>query len=496
MHFISFVQSLKQNQNKVFFCFYLYSMWFFFQFVVSLKKIGALTSKVFAFKARPWETDLVKSIDISDNLGCLVSVETKDAKILRVLPRYSHHLQLDWCGDKARFIHETNDKHRLAISSTLNQKGRYQALKSLLHQKKVATALLASYFHLDYVLGRQLDNSTIYKAKRSARLLGADCLSEFSNNLLQSFAFSYASTAKIKDLDLFDSIFFLGVNPRWETTIANLLVRFRYLSGDFKVKSIGNSVDLTYRSENFGSKFSFLHIISIGKASTNQFLTEKALFAFGDSLSQRADAASIQKYGSISHHLKVIKSIYLSTGVNIVGLSHLGFHKWKEKNATYFVGAEDSRSFDLVKNQNHVCETSFVHKSIKKASYLQPLQTYLEKNVNYMRYDGVVQTAYKAFNLGVDALQSIRKVSTSMKAKTSFSAFKYAKKAKYFLNIHTCDVFQALCAKEKALKTRLTCVKSFYGNLYQSSSFLNTSPTLLQLTKLQKKLHWPFIQVF
>jgi hypothetical protein len=464
--------------------------------VVSLKKIGALTSKVFAFKARPWETDLVKSIDISDNLGCLVSVETKDAQILRVLPRYAHHLMLDWCSDKARFIHETNDKHRLAISSASNKKGQFQPLKSLLDQKKVATALLASFPRLDYVLGRILDNSTIYNAKHSARLLGADCLSEFSNHLPQSFAFFYASTAKLKDLEFFESIFFLGLNPRWETTIANLLVRFRLLSGNFKVKSIGNSVDLTYLSKNFGSNFSFLHNISIGKASTNQNLTNKALFAFGDSLSQRIDAVSMQKYGFKMHHLISIKSIYLSTGVNAVGLSHLGSHEWKEKNATYFVGAEDSKSFDLVKNQSHVCETSFVHKSIKKAFYLQPLQTYLEKNVNYMRYDGVVQTAYKVFNFGVDALQSIRKVSTTRKGKTFFSDFKYAKKAKYFFHIHNCDVFQVLCAKEKVLKTRLTCVKSFYGNLYQSSSFLNTSPTLLQLTKLQKKLHWSFLQNF
>lgn len=461
--------------------------------MIPFKKIGALTSKVYAFKARPWETSLIKSIDICDSLGSPVSVETKGAKILRVLPRYNRHLQIEWCSDKARYIHETNDKHRLANPSALNKKGRFQPLNSLVQQKKISMALLASFSQLDVVVGRYLDNNTLYNAKLSARVLGGDCLSEFPNKLSKTFAFSYASVQKLSDLESFKSILLLGVNPRWETTIANLLLRFRFLNGNFHVNSVGNPVDLTYPAENYGSSFQLLHNISIGKHTQNQNLDKNTLYAYGDSLSQRHDAISLHQYGAISNHIGKYKSLFLSCGANAVGLAHLAIGEWKHKNSTYFVGADNAKSLNLVENQDYLCETPFVHKSIKKAFYLQPMQTYLEKNAHYIRYDGVVQTAHKALNFGVTALKPILGTSTSIKQKSFFSSLKKPKKNKYFLNIHTCGIFQILCAKDKHLKIKLTCMKSFYGNMYNSFSFLKTSPTLLQLAKLQNKMYWHFI---
>lgn len=461
--------------------------------MILLKKIGALTSKVYAFKARPWETSLIKSIDICDSLGSPVSVETKGAKILRVLPRYNRHLQIEWCSDKARYIHETNDKHRLASPSALNKKGRFQKLNSLAQQKKISIALLASFNQLDVVVGRHLDNNTLYNAKLSTRLLGGDCLSEFSNKLSKTFAFSYASAKKLSDLESFKSILLLGLNPRWETTIANLLLRFRFLNGNFKVISVGNPVDLTYPSENYGSNSELLYNISIGKHTQNQNLDQNALYACGDSISQRTDAISLHMYGAISHHSGKYKSLFLSCGANAIGIAHLAIGEWKHKNSTYFIGADNAKSLKLVENKDFLCETPFVHKSIKKAFYLQPIQTYLEKNAHYIRYDGVVQVAHKALNFGVTALKPILGISTSIKQKSFFSSLQKVKKNKYFLNIHTCDVFQVLCKKDRRLKTKLTCVKSFYGNMYNSSSFIKTSPTLLQLAKLQNKMYWHFI---
>lgn len=461
--------------------------------MILIKKIGALTSKVYAFKARPWETSLVKSIDICDNLGFPLSVESKNSNILRVLPRYSKHFQLEWCSDKSRYIHEANNKHRLAYPSALNHKGRFQQLKSQNHQKQIAKAFLASSSDLSLVLGRTQNNENLYKAKVYGRKLGADICSEFVNKLDNSFAFFYSSTQKLNDLDHLTSVFFLGINPRWESTIANLLFRFRFLNGNFQSSCFGNGVDLTFGVNNFGSNISVLSSLSLGKHGISQKQSPKSLLIYGDTLAQRKDAMSLRKFGILVHTLSFCKSLFLSCGANLVGSAHLGLNHWKHTKFTYFVGAEEAKSLNLVQNSNYFCETPFVHKSIKKALFLQPIQTYLEKNASYIRYDGVMQTAYKALNFGVAALKPISDISAPLAFNGFFSFLKKVNKNKYFLNIHTCDIFQALNINKKLLKIQKSCLKSVYGNPYITSSFIKSSPTLLNLAKLQQKLHWSFL---
>lgn len=57
--------------------------------MVNLNKIGALTSKPYAFNARPWELKNVNTIDIFDSFGSSIRLDFRDKEILRVLPRKS-----------------------------------------------------------------------------------------------------------------------------------------------------------------------------------------------------------------------------------------------------------------------------------------------------------------------------------------------------------------------------------------------------------------------
>ena len=71
--------------------------------VIDLCPVGALTSKPYAFMARPWELRSTESIDISDAVGSNIRIDSRGTEILRILPRFNESVNEEWISDKARF---------------------------------------------------------------------------------------------------------------------------------------------------------------------------------------------------------------------------------------------------------------------------------------------------------------------------------------------------------------------------------------------------------
>src|SRR6187401_1031776 len=70
--------------------------------VVDLCPVGALTSKPYAFNARPWELRKTESVDVMDAQGCNIRVDTRGPQVMRVLPRLNEEVNEEWISDKAR----------------------------------------------------------------------------------------------------------------------------------------------------------------------------------------------------------------------------------------------------------------------------------------------------------------------------------------------------------------------------------------------------------
>ena len=64
--------------------------------------MGALTSRPYAFNARPWELKKTESIDVMDALGSNIRVDAKGAEVMRVLPRLNEAVNEEWISDKTR----------------------------------------------------------------------------------------------------------------------------------------------------------------------------------------------------------------------------------------------------------------------------------------------------------------------------------------------------------------------------------------------------------
>src|SRR5215468_4973409 len=81
--------------------------------VIDLCPVGALTSKPYAFQARPWELTKTDSIDVMDAVGSAIRVDARGREVMRILPRVNEQVNEEWISDKTRFIWDGLRSQRL-----------------------------------------------------------------------------------------------------------------------------------------------------------------------------------------------------------------------------------------------------------------------------------------------------------------------------------------------------------------------------------------------
>jgi NADH-quinone oxidoreductase subunit G len=81
--------------------------------LIDICPVGALTSKPYAFVARPWELAKTDSVDVLDALGTPIRIDARGPEVLRILPRVDDSLNAEWLGDKARFSFDGLRRRRL-----------------------------------------------------------------------------------------------------------------------------------------------------------------------------------------------------------------------------------------------------------------------------------------------------------------------------------------------------------------------------------------------
>jgi NADH-quinone oxidoreductase subunit G len=83
--------------------------------VIDLCPVGALTSKPFRYTARTWELTRKSTVSPHCGLGSNLTVQVKQNRVMRVLPRENEAINECWLSDKDRFSYEgLNSEQRLA----------------------------------------------------------------------------------------------------------------------------------------------------------------------------------------------------------------------------------------------------------------------------------------------------------------------------------------------------------------------------------------------
>ncbi|UWP94298.1 NADH-quinone oxidoreductase subunit NuoG [Aliiroseovarius crassostreae] len=218
--------------------------------IIDLCPVGALTSKPYAFTARPWELTKTETIDVMDALGSNIRVDTKGREVKRILPRNHDGVNEEWISDKTRFIWDGLRRQRLDTpyireNGKLRKAGWGEALTAAaeaMKGKKVAG-----------LIGDLANVEMAFSLKTLIEGLGGKVECRVDNARLPTDNRSgYVGTASIEDIDNAKFIQLIGTNPRVEAPVLNARIRKAWLKGA-NVGLVGDAVDLTYEYAHVGN---------------------------------------------------------------------------------------------------------------------------------------------------------------------------------------------------------------------------------------------------
>ena len=255
--------------------------------VIDLCPVGALTSKPYAFEARPWELKKTESVDVMDAVGSNIRVDTYNWEVKRILPRLNNDINEEWISDKTRYSCDGLLKQRLDVPyikiNKKLQKSTWDEAISLLVEKINSTNPDEIGGHIGDMVN--LENALSFKKLFS--VLKSENLEfrEKSFYINSSEKSNYIFNSSIKGIEESDFILLIGTNPRHEATMLNARIRKVFVQKQIPIFSIGDPGDLTYEYTKVSNKTDEIKKIlnKEGDLSKKLFSSKKPLIIIGES---------------------------------------------------------------------------------------------------------------------------------------------------------------------------------------------------------------------
>ena len=255
--------------------------------VIDLCPVGALTSKPYAFEARPWELKKTESVDVMDAVGSNIRVDTYNWEVKRILPRLNNDINEEWISDKTRYSCDGLLKQRLDVPyikiNKKLQKSTWDEAISLLVDKINSTNPDEIGGHIGDMVN--LENALSFKKLFS--VLKSENLEfrEKSFYINSSEKSNYIFNSSIKGIEESDFILLIGTNPRHEATMLNARIRKVFVQKQIPIFSIGDPGDLTYEYTKVSNKTDEIKKIlnKEGDLAKKLFSSKKPLIIIGES---------------------------------------------------------------------------------------------------------------------------------------------------------------------------------------------------------------------
>ena len=384
--------------------------------VIDLCPVGALTSKPYAFKSRPWELTKTETYDVFDGIGSSIRIDTRGKKVLRALPRINEEINEEWISDKSRFAIDGLSRQRLdSVYTKLNgklQKSNWDSAFSLIHDQIIKRGKQNSVF----LSGKFTDAETLFSAKKFSESLKSfyyDCRfdnAQFIENSNESFKFN----STIQEIENSDAILLIGTNPRWEAAVLNARIRKTFLENNCQIGVIGPKVNQTYRYNHLSDSLNYLNELSDGNTDFNKVLNnaKNPLIIIGTSAINTADGKKIlETSAALAKKIQKNKDInplnILYQDISRVGALELNFYnKYFDNNynlqlkkhidtnkPVVFLMGLDEVDLSILKNAYVVYLGHHGDQSASVADVILPTPAYTEKTSTYMNIEGrVIQT--------------------------------------------------------------------------------------------------------
>ena len=386
--------------------------------VIDLCPVGALTSKPYSFKSRPWELTKTETFDVFDGIGSSIRVDTRGKQVLRVLPRINEETNEEWISDKTRFAidglsRQRLDKVYIRENDKLNVSDWDTALNQIKNEinkrGKDKTITLS---------GKFTDAETIIASKLFSEGLGSDLYDcRFDNaQIIHGENESYKFNSSIQEVENADAILLVGSNPRWEASVLNARIRKAFIDNNCKVGLIGPALDLNYAYDKISESLDELNDIMDNKSKFSEVLfnAKNPIIIVGTSAINTSEGCSVLKTcAEIAKKLPNFSESFnplniLNQDISRVGSLELGFvnkifdedleKKLKEeialnKPVVFLLGFDEINPRSL--------EGSFVvycghHGDVnaQHANIILPTPAYTEKSSTFMNIEGrTIQTS-------------------------------------------------------------------------------------------------------
>src|SRR5207302_8300497 len=217
--------------------------------IIDLCPVGALTSKPYAFQARPWELIKTESIDVMDAVGSNIRVDTRGREVLRILPRLHEDINEEWISDKTRHVVDGLRTQRLD-QPYIREHGRLQPAPWRTAFEAIAAKMTSvPAGRIGAIVGDLAAVEEIFALKDLLTRLGVsnmDCRQDGAAIDPKWGRASYLFNATIAGIDQADALLLVGSNPRREAAVLNARIRKRWRAGAFPIGLIGERADLTY----------------------------------------------------------------------------------------------------------------------------------------------------------------------------------------------------------------------------------------------------------
>ena len=398
--------------------------------VIDLCPVGALTSKPYAFEARPWELKKTESIDVLDAVGSNIRVDTYGWEVKRILPRLNNDINEEWISDKTRYSCDGLLKQRLDTPYIKKNnkliKSTWKEAVDLISEKvkNINPNQIAGHIGDTVSLEDSLAFKKLFQSMKSKNL-------EFREKKIYvnpNDKINYIFNSSIQGIEEADLILLVGCNPRHEATIVNARIRKAYKKNNINIYSLGNPGDLTYEYQIIGESLKDLKNIINGENELHRKIlsVKKPLIIIGES------ALELKGGKYIFEELKsfLFKNNFISedwNALNIliqnaatVGSIDLKLMCYDENNNFIFFDSLEKNDFKLLyllssdnlkinkKDEFIIYQGSHGDRGAEIADVILPSAAYTEQEGLYCNLEGRVQDCRKASYPPGDAMENYK----------------------------------------------------------------------------------------
>ena len=483
--------------------------------VIDLCPVGALTSKPYAFSARPWELKKTESIDVLDAVGSNIRVDTYGWEVKRILPRLNEDINEEWISDKTRYSCDGLLKQRLDTpyvkkDNKLVKSSWDEALDIIIKKfNETESSKIAGH------LGDLVSLETTLAFKKFFELLASKNL-EFREKkfyINPEDKMNYIFNSSINGIEKSDLILLVGCNPRHEATILNARIRKAFTKNKTPIFSIGDPGDQTYEYKIIGDNTQTIKDIIEEKHQFNKVFNDakKPLIIIGESALELDSGGYIfEELKDFLYQKKLINEKWNALNILIQNASTVGALDLKiltnKKNNYEFFDNIKNKKFKILyllnsdnlkfeKNDEFIIyQGSHGDRVAEIADVILPSAAYTEENGLYQNLEGRVQECRKASYPAGEALESwkvLNKLTLAYKNKKLFDSFKTLREEalKKLVNFNSINQLPKFKEPSKKVNNSFKSEKIFINPIdyYFSNSISRASKVMSECRDIKLK---------